>query len=411
MSKISATLVFVCSTLIGALHSPLLAANPAGLSAHPFSAFTGKVMRDKVRIRLEPCTESPILKEMVRGEMVIVTGETDEFYAILPPEETKAYIFRTFVLDNIVEGHKVNVRLAPSLEAPTITQLNTGDQVEGSISASNPKWLEIAPPKHVRFYIAKDYIEKIGPADLMAKIEKRKQEATSALSQTTLALQAELQKTFESMHVEPLFQNLNQISKEYTDLPELAAQARDFLRHSQEIYLRKKVAYLESKTPDPSQNWQTKHYQLASELEEKQHKLAQLEKELATQNLAPTPITPSANQSKVKTPSLQWASIEQQRFEEWMAERGEEGTLDEFYEEQEKSHVLLTGIVEPYARSIKNKPGDFILINQATHLPIAYLYTTDTSLQDKIGQTVTIHASPRPNHHFAYPAYYVLSFE
>ncbi|WP_039377096.1 SH3 domain-containing protein [Parachlamydia acanthamoebae] len=412
MSKISTTLLLFCSTLIGTIPSPLMAANPPGLSTNAFPAFTGKVIRNKVRIRLEPSMESMILKEIANGDMVVVTGETDEFYAILPPEETKAYIFRTFVLDDIVEGHKVNVRLSPSLESPVIAQLNTGDRVNGSVSTSNAKWLEITPPNHVRFYIAKDYIEKIGPPDLMAKIEKRKQEACSTFSQTTLALQTELQKPFENMHVDHLFQSLNQMAKEYTDLPDVSAQAKDFLKHSQEIYLHKKVAYLENKTQDHSQNWQAKHYELTSELEEKQNKLAQLEKELAAkaqaqQSHVATPTTPP----KAKTPSLQWASIEQQRFEEWIAKRGGEGTFDEFYEEQEVNHTVLTGIIEPYSRPVKNKPGDFVLINQVTHLPIAYLYTTIGSIQDKIGQPVTIHASPRPNHHFAYPAYYILSFE
>jgi hypothetical protein len=41
-------------------------------------------------------------------------------------------------------------------------------------------------------------------------------------------------------------------------------------------------------------------------------------------------------------------------------------------------------------------------------LPIAYLYSTQVDLQGKVGQAVTLQAAPRPNHHFAFPAYFVL---
>lgn len=49
------------------------------------------------------------------------------------------------MLDNTIEGNRVNVRLEPNLEAPIIAQLNAGDKIEGQISALNSKWYEITP--------------------------------------------------------------------------------------------------------------------------------------------------------------------------------------------------------------------------------------------------------------------------
>ena len=145
---------------------------PKQLPEKPFTAFTGKVVKNKVRLRLQPSLDSPIIKELPQGEMFIVVGESEDFFAIQPPSGTKAYIFRTYVLDNVVEVNKVNVRLEPNLDSPTIAQLNIGDKIEGTISTQNNKWLEIVPPTTARFFIAKDYVEKIGDASVLAKILK-----------------------------------------------------------------------------------------------------------------------------------------------------------------------------------------------------------------------------------------------
>jgi hypothetical protein len=85
--------------------------------------------------------------------------------------------------------------------------------------------------------------------------------------------------------------------------------------------------------------------------------------------------------------------------------------MEEFYRQQARDAVSLHGIIEPYNRVIRNKPGDFVLVNQANHLPIAYLYSTQVNLQAKVGQAVSIQAIQRDNHNFAFPAFFVLSVE
>ncbi len=101
-------------------------------------------------MRLRPDLDSRIIKELSKNELVTIIGEKGDFWAVQAPAGTKAFIFRSFVLDNVVEGTRVNVRLEPSLDAPVIAHLSSGDKIEDpSISPINPKWLEIAPPaKH-----------------------------------------------------------------------------------------------------------------------------------------------------------------------------------------------------------------------------------------------------------------------
>ena len=89
----------------------------------------------------------------------------------------------------------------------------------------------------------------------------------------------------------------------------------------------------------------------------------------------------------------------------------EYNTKSDFYAEEKLQAVALKGMIEAYEKPIKNKPGDYVLINTFTNLPIAYLYSTSVNLQEHVGQEVTLIAAPRSNHHFAYPAYFVLSVE
>src|SRR5262249_24708062 len=85
-----------------------------------FKPFTEKIVRNKVRLRLQPNLESKILREFNKGDLLIVMADKGDFYAVKPPVDFKGFIFRTFVLDNVVEGNRVNVRLEPDLEAIVI---------------------------------------------------------------------------------------------------------------------------------------------------------------------------------------------------------------------------------------------------------------------------------------------------
>lgn len=266
-----------------------------------FEPFTAKITRDKVRMRLSPALDAPILREFSRNDLVVVTGETEEYFAVRPPVDQKAYVFRTFVIDGVVEGNKVNVRLAPDLEAPIIGQLNEKEKVEGVPCASNHKWLEITPPATVQFFVYKEYIEKLGDESLFVAVEEPKEEVIV-------------------FHESPFL------------------------------------------------------------VEEAPQKLS-------------SPFEPN----------------ELALFESW---RGlTDRTLEAFYKEQQESAKHLTGVIKPFTGEIFNKPGDFLLVNPISQVPIGYLYSTLVPLDSFVGSEVTVQASPRSNNNFALPAYAVLQVE
>lgn len=186
-----------------------------------FNAFTGRTLKNKVRIRLQPNLDAPILREINKGDLFIVVGETDDFYAIEAPDDIKGYVFRTYVLDNVVEGNRVNVRLEPNLEAPVIAQLQAGEQVHGQISALNSKWLEIKPPESTRFFIAKEYVEKIGDSSMKITLDQKREEGLRLLNNMHTLSQTELSKPWNQINLDSINENLNKMLTEYSDFPEM----------------------------------------------------------------------------------------------------------------------------------------------------------------------------------------------
>src|SRR5262249_32956704 len=143
-------------------------------------------------------------------------------------------------LDNVVEGTHVNVRLQPDLDAPVIAQLNSGDRVEGAIIPSSNKWLEIALPASTRFYVSKEYIEKIGNAGYLARLEKRHDEVYRLLNTTNSVAESEIQKPFNQINLDGVIANYRKIISEYTDFPDAMAKAKGQLSRLQDIHNSKK---------------------------------------------------------------------------------------------------------------------------------------------------------------------------
>ncbi len=368
--------------------------------AEPFKPFTGKITRNNVRLRVQPNLDCLILKELNHHDKVVVLGETGDFYAVQPLPDCKGYVFRTYVLDGAVEGKHVNVRLEPNTEAPIIAQLNTGDRVEGHVSSLNNKWLEITPPENTRFYVCKEYVENIGDPTLMSLLIKRGDEVDALLLNAKELAGTELQKPFEEIRIDPAVNSLTLIIKEYSDFPDQVAEAREQLGEVQDLYLQKKLAYLEHKANDLSQKLASAHQQAP------QPPIAQ-----EASPLIPVLIdTPTTTPRSLEDKTARWIPVEDRFYHEWL-KTNPGRTMDDFYLDQEKQAVNLKGILEPYSRSIRNKPGDYILISKATHLPTAYLYSTKVDLGAYTGNEITLRAVPRPNNNFAFPAYFVLTVE
>ena len=357
--------------------------------SRPFEAFTGKVTGSRVRVRLQPSLDGVILKELKQGEMVVVTGEVDDFYAVKPESECKGYIYRAYVLDNVVEANNVNVRIEPDSHAPILTQMGQGDAVVGVICPENCKWMRIDLPETIRFYMAKDYVTNIGDVTLYKRIQSRRQQLAARLETVETSVQNEMKRPFGDIQLVSYVNDLKTIIAQNQDLPELAEKAQALIKTIQEQYLQLSLGRPLDASKDAAQ---------------------------------PATNEPSSSQVAALEPTVNLASepMVAHRFSSFLLEQQEGNLLEQalrtgkapskelFYSDELKNAQELMGQLVPYERPVKNRPGDFMLVDTKTKVPMAYLYSCKIDLHQFSGQTLRLIVSPRPNHHFALPAYFVL---
>jgi len=370
----------------------------------PFLPFTGKIAKAKVRLRASPAMDSPIIRELNQGELLVVEGEEEDFYAVKAPEDTRGFIFRTFVLEGTIEGNKVNVRLEPNTESPIIGQLNSGDRVEGRVSPVNNKWLEIHVPKGVHFYVSRDYVKKVGDKNYITLMQKKAVEVNAMLAKATDLSQAAYKTdkaNFPNINYDAIVASYERVINSYPEFEEQKAKAETLLNLFKENYIKMKIAHLESKTGTAvyAERLQEEKSTLEGKMREQQERLAELEQKVHHEAM---PVVAS-----FATPV--WMNHEKQLYITWMEQEGSK-PMESFYQEQRMAGVTLRGTIEPYLKKVNNKPGDYVLMNHQGR-PIAFLYSTQVNLSDLIGKDATIVASERANNDFALPAYFVLSIE
>jgi len=357
----------------------------------PVSPFTGKVRGKRVRMRANADLESRIVKELDKNDLLIVVGEKGDFFAVEAPMSSKAYVSRRFVLDldnnNVIEGNRVNIRLHPDTESPVLGQLNSGDQVQGKICQENPKWLEIALPSTVHFYVAKEFVENIGGPEMKGKIEQRKETVTEMFDNASFLTKVELRKPFAETDVEKIQHIYKKIISDYADFPEYVDHAKDALAALQDAYVQKRIAFLESKISGDDAN----------------------DSNLVREELVALDSLEAKCEERPTDKMLLWEPIEEALYLDWAALH-EDHSIQEFYEEQKMLSATISGTLEPYmAPGVKNKPGSHVLKDK--DLPVAYVYSTKINLENYVGKKVTLRGVERPNNHFAFPAYFVISQE
>lgn len=372
----------------------------------PFHAFTGRVSKDKVRMRLQPNLDCQVVRELKRGDLLVIVGETEEFYAVQPPSDIKGYVYRTLVLDNVIEGSRVNVRLEPLLDAPVIAQLNQGEHVQGHVAAVNSKWLEIDPPAAVHFFVSRDFVENIGDAQLIATLQRRQGEVNALMAEAQRRGQSELTKPFEAIDMQEALACYRQVIENYSDFPQEAHEAQGALKALLDNYLQYKLAFLEEQQ---AKNELLQKASVATVLSAATIQEVEMPKpqgvKVKEPSVAPTQ-TVERERPLLTAKMANWLPKEQALFSAWCRQNGV-CSQEEWYKHQHRETVILKGLLEPYSRNVKNKPGDYLLFN-AHHVPVACLYSTSVDLHSFIGQQVELQVIQRPNNHFAFPAYYVL---
>lgn len=340
--------------------------------------FTGKINGSKVRLRLQPNLNSLIIRELSSLDFVQVVGEIEDFYAVLPESSDKGYIFRTYVLDDVVEGSNVNVRLKPDMTSPILLQLQQGDKVSGQVCTENPKWIEIPLPSSVHFYVAKEFVSREGPLSTFKERIRQRALFSEKISSIETELKNELKKNFSEINLSSLKKEMESLGEKTKDLfPDLSRKVGDLLKTMQEEYLQKSIQKQEVPIPELQ---------------------APIEQKIAT--------PPQEIPAKEPTVSLFLKEQEKALIEKKMGSH-ECTSQEDLYTKEKKYATPMKGVLVSFDRPLKIKPGDFLLLHPVTKVPMAYLYSTTIDLASDTNMVVMVEVAERPNHNFALPAYFV----
>lgn len=367
--------------------------------------FTGKVTGNKVRLRSAPHSDGAIIAELHKDDYVKIIGEQAGFYMVAPPNGMKMYIYRTYVFDQTVDANNVNVRLAPSLEAPIAAQLHAGDKVIGKPSSQNPKWIEIDPPQTAKLYVSRDYIDRVGGGDFLEQQVTAREQAQSILLQSYQAAQNEIAKPFDQMHIEPLIEQLNKASLSWQEMPEHKKRAEELKNLLEESYKSRRLTWLEEKAAAAEKLSQEERRAYEIKIQGLQEQLKSQKEDLvvAMEAKAPDPVLAlSAPEESL------WGSVELVLQKRWLTAHCDK-TSEDYQKAQLEASQSLRGVVSPYKASSKKAPGDYVLmINEA---PVAFLYSPFVDLNVVAGKEVALTAVPRDNNLYAYPAYCVIQIK
>lgn len=357
-----------------------------------FVSFTGEIKGNRVRLRLAPSTEGPVVKEFSKGDIVAVVGEVKDYYVVAAPEGIRGYVFHTFVLDDAIEGERVNVRAEPSTTAPILTRLTKGTRVHVLPGQSQGKWVEIQLPSQCTFYVAKNFVANKGPLDLYRHREGQKRIALDLLESAKQFAREELSKTFDEIDLDVIYKKIGIVqSSEFEGIPELQPLIQRVLAEVQDTYLARSL----------EREKQKEETTVTSSIEGNP-KSSLLSQHIRRQVLVKTSPSVQGRESLEYALFKIWAGVQSQEHPELL-------TQDAFYQDEQRKKQVLTGELELYPHVVKNKPGDYLLRDGEN--PMAFVYATAIDLDKWLGKRVTLECLPRPNNNFAFPAYYVISIK
>ena len=368
-----------------------------------FQSFTGKITGSKVRLRTGADLDSLIISQLNKGELFLVVGETRDFYAVRPPEKTKLYVFSSYIVNNTVEAHRVNIRLRPSLDAPVIGRLQNKAKINGQALANNPKWIAITPPQQICFYVAKDYVKKAGDTNYYLAVQKQKTAAAKTNNAIAVNQAPRSKNAFETLNLKS--NTPVEKSEKTRAVSETLKKETQNIAKPIEFPAEKKIMVLDLSSDDDNAISDVSASATAIEI-------------ISSPSVAITPKKISSTERKQKLAALEkvdmsrqmktWLPVEAELFSSWSTFHPEKEP-DDFYKEQLASGLEIEGVLENFTDNIQQKPGDYLI--KVDNMPVAYLYSTQVNLHPYLNQKVSVRVTPRPNNNFAFPAYFVLEID
>jgi uncharacterized protein YgiM (DUF1202 family) len=144
--------------------------------------FEGEVAAERLNVRMFPKNDQTgiITSVLSLGEKVTVVAETGDYYQILPPKGSTAWVVSRNVKREgeagTVLGTDIPVRLDSRVNADQVATLKQGEAVR--IVGENMGWFKIESPAAVKYFVGKKYVrpgKELDPG-VVAAVAPRKDE-------------------------------------------------------------------------------------------------------------------------------------------------------------------------------------------------------------------------------------------
>lgn len=133
----------------------------AGVSRGEIGSLPYAVTADNVNLRLRPALKSEIVGSLSRGETAEVVLCDGEWYAVVAPPDTPAWVSEGYLENGEVAASRLNVRTGPGVSYGVISRLPRGEKV--TILERAGDWVRIPVPRSVRLWVNARYLNRTPP--------------------------------------------------------------------------------------------------------------------------------------------------------------------------------------------------------------------------------------------------------
>jgi len=140
---------------------PILAAaaEPVENAVADRSLRQGTVTAQVLNVRAKPGIQFEVVAKVMRNDQLTLLSETNNWFEIVPPADTEAWIAERFIdADGVITADNVRVRAGPGPVFSPFGYVHAGTWVE-RVGEPKQHWQRIVPPPTASVWVSKEFID------------------------------------------------------------------------------------------------------------------------------------------------------------------------------------------------------------------------------------------------------------
>ena len=120
-------------------------------------SFNATVTASKLNVRIKPTIKAPSAGVLKKGDRIKVTKEDNSWVELEAPESLKLYVSEVYLVNGKLTN-SVNLRTGRDAKAPSFGLLAAGTKLETLEENSRYGWIQVKAPAGIKVYAYKDYV-------------------------------------------------------------------------------------------------------------------------------------------------------------------------------------------------------------------------------------------------------------